>query len=94
MKFLTTPQQEMTFANAFGVIPSLQSAQSTYTKAYPQFSTFVQELSYAHPDIAIAGATQALSAFDSSLEQLASSSPATILKTAQQNLQAVINQNS
>lgn len=91
---LTIDQQEMTFSKAFGVIPSLTSAQAQYAKTYPQFSTFVDELSYAHPDIAIAGATQALSAFDSSLEQLASSSPATILKTAQQNLQAVVNQDS
>jgi len=92
VKFLTTPQQEMTFAKAFGVIPSLKSAQTQYVQAYPQDATFVNELAYAHPDIAIAGATQALSAFDSALQQLASSSPATILKTAQQNLQAVVNQ--
>jgi multiple sugar transport system substrate-binding protein len=94
VKFLTTSSQEMTFANAFGVIPSLQSAQATYSQSYPQFATFVQELAYAHPDIAIAGATQALSAFDSSLVQLASSSPAKILQTAQTNLQAVVSQNS
>jgi multiple sugar transport system substrate-binding protein len=94
VKFLTTEQQEMTFAKAFGVIPSLKSAQADYIKTYPQYATFVNELSYAHPDIAIAGATQALSAFDSSLEQLGSSSPATILKTAQQNLQAVVDQDS
>ncbi len=93
VKFLTTPQQEMTFAKAFGVIPSLQSAQQQYVQAFPQYSTFVQELPYAHPDIAIAGATQALSAFDSALAQLPSANPATILKTAQQNLQAVVDQN-
>jgi multiple sugar transport system substrate-binding protein len=92
VKFLTTSQQELTFSKAFGVIPSLTSAQTQYTQAYPQYATFVQELGYAHPDIAIAGATQALSAFDSALQQLASGSPATILKTAQQNLQAVISQ--
>jgi hypothetical protein len=49
-------------------------------------------LSYAHPDIAIAGDTQALSAFDSSLAQLGSSDPSAILKTAQTNLQAVLDQ--
>ncbi len=52
----------------------------------------MQELPYAHPDIAIAGATQALTAFDSALQQLASGNPSSILKTAQQNLQAVISQ--
>ncbi|HEY2576443.1 MAG TPA: extracellular solute-binding protein [Streptosporangiaceae bacterium] len=92
VKFLTTAQQEMTFSKAFGVIPSLRAAQAQYVRAYPQYATFVQELSYAHPDIAIAGATQALAAFDSSLAQLASGNPVTILKTAQQNLQAVANQ--
>ncbi|HEX3512950.1 MAG TPA: extracellular solute-binding protein [Trebonia sp.] len=94
VKFLTTSQQEMTFSKAFGVIPSLTTAQTQYETTYPQYATFVQELAYAHPDIAIAGATQALSAFDSALEQLSSGDPASILKTAQQNLQAVLNQDS
>jgi len=92
VKFLTTSQQEMAFAKAFGVIPSLTTAQTQYVQAYPQYATFVNELAYAHPDIAIAGATQALSVFDSALQQLASGNPASILNTAQQNLQAVINQ--
>src|ERR1700733_9597415 len=92
VKFLTTSQQEMTFSKAFGVIPSLNTAQAQYVKTYPQYATFVQELAYAHPDIAIADSTQALSAFDSALQQLGSGNPASILKTAQQNLQAVINQ--
>jgi multiple sugar transport system substrate-binding protein len=92
VRFLTAPQQEMAFAKAFGVIPSLTTAQAQYAATYPQYATFVQELPYAHPDIAIAGATQALSAFDSALQQLASGNPAAILATAQQNLQAVISQ--
>jgi multiple sugar transport system substrate-binding protein len=91
VKFLTTTQQEMTFAKDFGVIPSLQSAQAQYVRTYPQYAAFVQELPYAHPDIAIAGATQAIDAYSSALEQLASGSPATILSTAQRNLQAVVN---
>lgn len=91
VKFLTTTQQEMTFAKDFGVIPSLQSAQAQYVRTYPQYAAFVQELPYAHPDIAIAGATQAIDAYSSALEQLASSNPATILSTAQRNLQAVVN---
>lgn len=92
VKFLTTSEQEMTFARSFGVIPSLQAAQSQYVQTFPQDATFVDELSYAHPDIAIAGATQALAAFDSALGQLPSSDPTKILKDAQQNLQAVLNQ--
>jgi multiple sugar transport system substrate-binding protein len=92
VKFLTTPTQEMTFAKSFGVIPSLQTAQAQYVTSFPQDSVFVQELAYAHPDIAIAGATQALGAYDSALQQLASGDPASILKSAQTNLQAVVTQ--
>jgi multiple sugar transport system substrate-binding protein len=92
VKFLTTESQQMTFSKDFGVMPSLTSAQTQYKADYPQYSAFVDELSYAHPDIAIAGDTQALSAFDSSLAQLGSSDPSAILKTAQTNLQAVLDQ--
>lgn len=91
VKYLTAPQQEMKFSTAFGVIPSRAAAQATYMRAYPQYAAFVRELSYAHPDIAIAGATQAISAYSSALAQLGSSDPASILKTAQRNLQAVVN---
>ena len=94
VKFLTSDQQELTFSKAFGVIPSLTAAQAQYAQTYPQYATFVQELAYAHPDIAIAGATQALTAFNSALEQLQSGDPATILKTAQTNLQAVVTSDS
>ena len=81
----------MALSNAFGVNPSLKAAQAQYVKEYPQYAAFVQGLKYAHPDIAIAGATQALDAYNSALEQLAKANPATILGTAQKNLQAVVN---
>lgn len=92
VKFLTTPQQQMAFSKAFGVIPSLSSLQSQWQQAFPALAVHTQELPYAHPDIALPGDTQALAAFDSALAQLKSGSPATILKNAQRNLQAVASQ--
>ncbi|HEY7144263.1 MAG TPA: extracellular solute-binding protein [Streptosporangiaceae bacterium] len=89
VKFLTTPQQQMAFSKAFGVIPSLQSLQSQWQQDFPALAVHTQELPYAHPDIALPNDAQALSAFDSALAQLKTSSPATILSTAQRNLQAV-----
>jgi multiple sugar transport system substrate-binding protein len=86
VKFLTTPSQQMAFAKAFGVIPSLKSLQGQWQRAFPALAVHTQELPYAHPDIALPGDTQALAAFDSALAQLASSSPATILANAQRNL--------
>jgi multiple sugar transport system substrate-binding protein len=92
VKFLTTPKQQMTFSRAFGVIPSLQTLQGQWQKTFPALAVHTEELPYAHPDIALPGDTQALAAFDSALAQLASGNPATILKNAQRNLQAVASQ--
>jgi multiple sugar transport system substrate-binding protein len=92
VKFLTSPQQQMTFAKAFGVIPSLRSLQGQWQRQFPALAVHTQELPYAHPDIALPGDTQALAAFDSALAQLASGNPASILATAQRNLQAVASQ--
>jgi len=89
VKFLTTPQQQMAFAKAFGVIPSLSSLQSQWQQQFRALAVHTQELPYAHPDIALPGDTQALAAFDSALAQLKTGNPATILKNAQRNLQAV-----
>jgi multiple sugar transport system substrate-binding protein len=92
VKFLTTPQQQMTFAETFGVLPSLQSLQSQTESKFPQLAVNLQELAYAHPDLALPSDTQALGAFDSALAQLASGNPATILKSAQTNFQALVSQ--
>lgn len=86
VKFLTTPKQQMAFARAFGVIPSLKTLQSQWQSTFPSLAVHTRELAYAHPDIALPGDTQALSAFDSALTQLASGNPATILRSAQTNL--------
>ena len=92
VKFLTSPQQQMTFARGFGVIPSLRSLQGQWQQQFPALAVHTQELPYAHPDIALPGDTQALAAFDSALAQLGSGNPASILATAQRNLQAVASQ--
>jgi multiple sugar transport system substrate-binding protein len=92
VKFLTTPQQQMGFAKAFGVIPSLSGLQGQWQQQFPTLAVHTQELSYAHPDIALPGDTQALASFDSALAQLKTGNPASILATAQRNLQAVASQ--
>ena len=93
VKFLTTPKQQLAFSKAFGPIPSLMGAAKQYQKLFPSHAEEAKALSSAHADISIAGATQALTAFNSALGQLATQSPQSILATAQKNLQAVVNQN-
>ncbi len=86
VKFLTTPQQQMAFSKAFGVIPSLRTLQGKWQSTFPSLAVHTRELAYAHPDIALPNDAQALAAFDSALAQLASGNPAAILGKAQTNL--------
>jgi len=86
VKFLTSPTQQMKFAKGFGVIPSLQTLQGQWDSTFPNLAVHTKELSYAHPDVALPNDSQALSAWDSALAQLATGNPATILQTAQTNL--------
>lgn len=92
VKFLTTPQQQLAFSKAFGVIPSLATLQSTWQSTFPNLAVHTKELTYAHPDIALPNDAQALAAFDSALAQLATSNPAAILSKAQNDLAPLASQ--
>ena len=92
VKFLTTPQQQMAFSKAFGVIPSLATLQSQWQSTFPNLAVHTKELAYAHPDIALPNDTQALTSFDSALTQLVTGNPATILQNAQANLAPLASQ--
>jgi multiple sugar transport system substrate-binding protein len=92
VKFLTTPQQQLAFSKAFGVIPSLATLQSTWQSTFPNLAVHTKELAYAHPDIALPNDAQALSAFDGALAQLATGNPAAILAKAQSNLAPLASQ--
>jgi multiple sugar transport system substrate-binding protein len=91
--FLSSGSQQMAFAKAFGVMPSRQSVKSEWTSAFPADTAFLAGASYAQPEIAIAGGSQAISDFDSKLAQLASADPGNLLSGVQKNFQAVIQQN-
>ena len=92
-EFLSSPQQELTFAQEFGVMPSRESDAAAWTKEFPAQAAFLSQASIAHPDLALVGGTQTISNYDSLVAQLASSSPSTLLSTVQQNFEAVIKQN-
>lgn len=90
---LTSVEQQMAFAKAFGVMPSRQSAREQWTAAFPDDAAFLSQADSAHPDLALAGGAQAITDYDAKLAQLAKSDPATILKSVQTNMTAVIKQN-
>ena len=84
---MTTKDQQLAFANGFGVIPSIQSAEADYLAANSRTTQpFVDGVEYARGVVTAPGITDVLADFDAQLDGLATSDPKTILESVQQNL--------
>jgi multiple sugar transport system substrate-binding protein len=93
VEFLTSVDQQMTFAEAFGPVPSRMSAESTWTAQFPELAPFVEQAEYAHPDVALAGGTEVIADLNSQLSQIGSADPAELLSNVQANFEDVIEEN-
>ena len=90
VKHLTEADQQLAFAEAFGVMPSRQSAQDAYVEAFPDDAPFIAGGEYGRGPVTSPGLAPALSDLDSQLEQLASAQPASILESFQTNASAAL----
>lgn len=72
VEFLTSDEQQMAFADAFGVIPSTESAAADYAEKYPDFASFVAGNDYAVSPVNFAGSASVVGDFNSQLEGMAS----------------------
>ena len=90
VSYLTAPATQMKFADAFGVIPSVQTAKAEYLAKYPSNAPFVNGIAYAQGTLTAPDVTDVLNDFDSQLEKLASSDPKTILDSVQDNLSTAL----
>ncbi|MCL2514604.1 MAG: extracellular solute-binding protein [Microbacteriaceae bacterium] len=89
---LTSKDDQMGFAKAFGVMPSIQSAASDWKSTFPQFAPFLDAASYAQGTPTLKGVSQVITDLDGKIAQLKTTDPKTILDSAQTNLQALLNQ--
>ncbi len=90
VEFLTSDEQQLAFADAFGVIPSTESGAAEYATKYPENKAFVAGNDYAVSPVAFAGAAAVITDFNSALEGLATGDPKAILATLQTNLEAAL----
>ncbi|MET3804531.1 multiple sugar transport system substrate-binding protein [Nakamurella sp. UYEF19] len=86
VQYLTGTDQQLAFAKAFGVIPSVQSAADAYLKANPNNAPFVNGVSYAKGVVSAPGITDVLTDFNSQLQGLSTGDPKAILDSVQDNL--------
>lgn len=88
VNFMTSAGQEMAFARAFGVMPSLQSDQSAYLREFPGDAPFLAEVPNAVGGPKLPNLTSVFTQFDNQLTQLATTSPTAILSSLAKNIGA------
>ncbi|MFI2365426.1 extracellular solute-binding protein [Promicromonospora sp. NPDC019610] len=89
VEHLTSTEQQLAFSEAFGPMPSSQSAAADWTAANPDLTAFLDGAAYAQFPPNWAGATDVITDLNAQLESLESGDPQAILDTAQSNLEAI-----
>jgi multiple sugar transport system substrate-binding protein len=89
VEYLTAADQQLAFSEAFGPMPSVQSAADAWTEANPEDAAFLAGAEYAQFLPTQAGATDVIADFNAQLESLKTADPQSILDSVQANLEAV-----
>lgn len=92
VEHLTSAESQLAFAEAFGPMPSLQSAAGDWAAQYPELEPFIAGGEYAQNLPAQQGAADVLGELNSQLESLESSDPQQILESVQPLLESVVTQ--
>lgn len=94
VNFLTATEQQLALAEAFGVMPSVQSAADGWKALYPEMTAFIDSAAFAQNVVNARGATDVITDFNAQLEGLKTGDPAAILASVQNNLQAALDENA
>lgn len=86
--FLTSDEQQLAFSEAFGVIPSTESAAATYAETYPENAAFVAGADYAVSPVAFSGAADVVSEFNNAITTLQGADAQAVLDQVQSQLEA------
>lgn len=90
VEYLTGTDQQLAFSQAFGPMPSIQSAADAWTSANPTLTAFLAGAEYAQFPPNMAGAADVITDFNAQLESLKTGDPQALLQTAQSNLEAIV----
>ncbi|MGN6502830.1 MAG: sugar ABC transporter substrate-binding protein [Pseudolysinimonas sp.] len=92
VEYLTSDDQQLAFSDAFGVIPSTESAAASYSEKYPENASFVAGADYAVSPVNFAGAADVVGDFNADLAGLAGGDAKKMLASFQENLQAALDE--
>ncbi|MEU8873725.1 extracellular solute-binding protein [Streptomyces javensis] len=85
VKYLSSGERQLKFADGFGVMPSRTSALADYAKQAPDAKAWVDANSYAQGPVTVAGFDKVLSQFNTQLQSLRTTDPKKILADLQRN---------
>lgn len=85
VKYLSSGEQQLKFADAFGVMPSRTSSLATYAQQVPEAKAWVDGAAYAQGPVTIAGFDKVLGQFNTDLQALRTADPKKILADLQNN---------
>ena len=92
VEYLTADEQQLAFAEAFGVIPSTESAAATYAETYPENASFVAGNEYAVSPVNFAGSADVVADLNSQLAGLVGGDAEAILASIQESMQAALDE--
>jgi multiple sugar transport system substrate-binding protein len=87
---MTSAEQQLEFADAFGVMPSRESAQADYVASFPDDAPFIAGAEYGVGPVNVPGLGPALSDLDSQLGDIGSADPQSVLDSFQTNAEAAL----
>lgn len=91
VSFLTTVDQQLSFADAFGVMPSRQAAKAQFATKFPEQAAFIDGADYAVGQVTVPGFSQVQQNFENAIQGLSdgSSDPKAMLADLQKNAAAL-----
>ncbi|AZS37425.1 Maltose-binding periplasmic protein [Microbacterium lemovicicum] len=90
VEYLTSSEQVLSFSQAFGPMPPVQSAAEEWKSENPTLAAFLTAADYAKSVPTNDGIASVITDFNSQLESLKTGDPQKLLDTAQSNVEAVV----
>jgi multiple sugar transport system substrate-binding protein len=90
VEYLTSAEQQLAFSEAFGPMPSVQSAADQWTSDNPELAAFLAGAEYAQGIPTYDGTADVITDFNAQLQGLKDGDPQQILDTVQSNLEAIV----
>lgn len=90
VEYLTSTDSQLAFSEAFGPMPSIESAAGDWTEANPELAPFLAGADYAQGMPTADGSIDVITDLNAQIETLGSADIEALLESVQSNLEAIV----